>query len=422
MKVALPSGRVVLFEEARAVSVPGKESDTDRLFGGVLARFAAGRLALRDADTKSTIDVRALPLVDFHALRALATHEGWLDEEEITVSCINCDAELRVRPCHAMPIGPFVERALDDEELDARLPVGVPHPIAPIAVGGATAETLTLRDVTLGEAEPLHRALVAPELTIDAAVASAMGIVSLGEERDPSRIAAALREASDDAFDDVARAFTALHYPLRLAGIVRCEACGARNDVDAPFDRELAAGDPAPPEAASRPFVRFRTFAAKARAFAEEIIAPEHEDAIAFVVEGGVAAVDEGGIALLGAYVPGSPGDGMTPSRPHEITVYYRTFRAMWEEDGAYDWEDELRETIEHEYEHFLSELAGGDPVDEEERRAITEEAIRLHGKTTLLSREVGHLGADFAGFLRRTWLLWAIVLAVVVFLTLGAR
>ncbi len=410
MKVALPSGRVVLFEEARAVSVPGKESDTDRLFGGVLARFAAGRLALRDADRKSTIDVRALPLVDFHALRALATHEGWLDEEEITVSCINCDAELRVRP------------ALDDEELDARLPVGVPHPIAPIAVGGATAETLTLRDVTLGEAEPLHRALVAPELTIDAAVVTAMGIVALGEERDPSRIAAALRDASDDAFDDVARAFTALHYPLRLAGIVRCEACGARNDVDAPFDRELAAGDPAPPEAASRPFVRFRTFAAKARAFAEEIIAPEHEDAIAFVVEGGVAAVDEGGIALLGAYVPGSPGDGMTPSRPHEITVYYRTFRAMWEEDGAYDWEDELRETIEHEYEHFLSELAGGDPVDEEERRAITEEAIRLHGKTTLLSREVGHLGADFAGFLRRTWLLWAIVLAVVVFLTLGAR
>ena len=60
MKVALPSGRVVLFEEARAVSVPGKESDTDRLFGGVLARFAAGRLALRDADRKSTIDVAVL--------------------------------------------------------------------------------------------------------------------------------------------------------------------------------------------------------------------------------------------------------------------------------------------------------------------------------------------------------------------------
>ena len=33
---------------------------------------------------------------------------------------------------------------------------------------------------------------------------------------------------------------------------------------------------------------------------------------------------------------------------------YVRGYKpsAMWQEDGPYDWEDELRETVEHEYEH----------------------------------------------------------------------
>lgn len=420
MKVALPSGRVVVVTEVRGG--PASAAQAGILFAEARARFADGTIVVRDVAAKAPLDVGDFALVDFHALRAIATHEGWLAEEEVSVPCVNCDAELRVRPCRAMPLGPFLERALDDEELDARLADGVPHPIAPLALpGGGRAETITLRTVTLREAEPLHRALAAPTLSVDAHVVTAMGITALGEERDPARIAEALRDVDDEGWDEVARAFIALHYPLRLAGIVRCEACGARNDVDAPFDRELDFGDP-PPVADARPFVRFRTFAAKARALAEAIIEPAHEAEIAFVVEGGVAAVDEGGIALLGAYLPGSPGDGGHPSRPHEITVYYRTFRAMWEDEGPYDWVAELEETVEHEYEHFLAELAGGDPVDDEERRAITDEAIRLHGKATLLTHEVGHLGRDVAGFWRRTWLLWVIVLVVVALLSIGSR
>ncbi|MBF5066225.1 hypothetical protein G6O45_23615, partial [Salmonella enterica subsp. enterica serovar Istanbul] len=60
-------------------------------------------------------------------------------------------------------------------------------------------------------------------------------------------------------------------------------------------------------------------------------------EAVELVVEGGTPAVDEGGEPLLGSYVPPHPGDAGAPSRAPVVTVYYRTFRATWDEDGAYD-------------------------------------------------------------------------------------
>ena len=56
------------------------------------------------------------------------------------------------------------------------------------------------------------------------------------------------------------------------------------------------------------------------------------------------------------------------PERPAEVTIFYRTFRAMWNEEGGYDWEAEIRETIEHELEHHVAFLTGDDPMDEAER------------------------------------------------------
>lgn len=426
MKVELPSGRVVELvgpprdvERARAMEAAADTSGP--LFAEARALFRE-QVAIVDA-RGGRVDVDDLALVDFHALRAIATHEEWLPEEEVEVDCVNCENVIAIRPCRAMPLGPFVERALDDPDLDWRLEEGEPHPIPPITLRSSDgpADTIVFRGVTVREAEPLHVALGNEPFVVDAAVVRAMGIVSLGDESDAAVIAKALDASLDtETFDAVARLFTELHYPPRLFGIARCSKCGARNDVDAPFDRELTWGPPphasggeSEGEVEVTSFVKFRAFAARAEAIAKETFAEEHEPMLMLLVEGGVPLCDEGGVALLGSYLPASPGDGMSPSRPHEIAVYYRTFRAVWVEEGPYDWEDELAETLEHEYEHFLAELAGGDPMDEEERREIADEAIRIHGKSTLLKAEVGHLGSDFVGFLRRTWILWVIIIAV---------
>jgi hypothetical protein len=443
VKLELPTGRVVeltLLSRGPAIEpAPGAPL------------FAAARELLRTrvAVTElggARVDAGDLALADFHALRAIAAHEGWLAEEEVAVECLNCGAEIRVRPSRAMPLGPFVERALDDPELDARLEPDVAHPIPPIALPGGpgaasgdarSAREIVLRSVTVREAEPLHAALAAETFAIDGAVARAMGIVALGGERDPATIGRALDAAIEsDAFDAVARLFDELHYSARLFGVTRCAKCGARNDVDAPFEREFAwtaepragageggsGGRSAGARGGEAPFVRFRAFAARARALAREIVDDEHEPMLTLIVEGGVPPCDDGGAPLLGSYVPASAGDETTPSRPHEIAVYYRTFRAMWREEGAYDWEAELAETLEHEYEHLLAELAGGDPMDEREREAIDEEAARIHGKSTLMRAEVKYVGGDFVDFLRRTWIVWVVILAALLLATLGDR
>ena len=97
------------------------------------------------------------------------------------------------------------------------------------------------------------------------------------------------------------------------------------------------------------------------------------------------------------------------------VSVYYRTFRAMWNEDGPYDWEDELTETIEHELEHHLSFLRGHDPTDDEERAVIREEALRIVGKREAGRRALQGFGASWADFLRRTWPIWVIALLAVI-------
>jgi hypothetical protein len=97
----------------------------------------------------------------------------------------------------------------------------------------------------------------------------------------------------------------------------------------------------------------------------------------------------------------------------------------MWTEDGPYDWRAELLETIEHELEHHTNELGGHDPMDEEERRAIDDEARRVVGKKALeraavcaLAREAG---SDVAGFLRRTWLVWVVLAIATILATFAA-
>src|SRR5207249_4687829 len=98
---------------------------------------------------------------------------------------------------------------------------------------------ITLAPRTVGEAKPLFRALAKRRFDVTADVVRAMGVVALGPDTDAARIAEALATCDDEAFGAVSDVFLASHYPPRLACIAFCKECGARNDVDAPYEREL---------------------------------------------------------------------------------------------------------------------------------------------------------------------------------------
>jgi len=240
---------------------------------------------------------------------------------------------------------------------------------------------------------------------------------------DPARIARRLQRASDRAFETVCDLFLQAHYPPRLFSVQVCAACGARNDVDAPYDREF---EPSAPLGADREesentgasnaesFPSFDEFDRIAHALAKPLLEESPNEDVVLIVEGGVPACDDGGEPLLGSYVPGYAGDMAMPSRAPEVSLFYRTFRAIWDEEGPYDWRDELRETLEHELEHHRAALLGDDPVDEEERAEIAREHARVHGKKAkkaALRGEIRGLSGDFLEFLRRTWPIWLLLL-----------
>jgi hypothetical protein len=230
--------------------------------------------------------------------------------------------------------------------------------------------------------------------------------------------------AGDEAWGAVGDVFIATHYPPRLFSIALCPSCGARNDVDAPYEREFFPYD-APGQERGRAdteFPVFDVFADRARTTARRAFAAAGVRDVAFVVEGGVAACDDGGEPLLGAYVPGHPGDMTAPTRQHEMTVYYRTFRAIWDEEGPYDWDAELVETIEHELEHHVAFLEGDDPMDEAERQEIRTEAARVLGKRTVVREGMRDFQADFLGFLARTWPIWVILAIATIAVTMSER
>ncbi|MDB5216154.1 MAG: hypothetical protein JWO86_4081 [Myxococcaceae bacterium] len=430
-KLTLPSGAVVRLEAgASDAKEPVERAEGAPLFSEVLAALAAGRVSITRDGKK--LDVGALVLRDFHVLRGVLARSGVIAEDEVEIACRNCGAAMHVRPCASLEIGPWVDGELDDPELDVTLPLGEPIDVPPIPLGRVrTARTVTFEERTVAEARPLFAAAAQRRLDVTSEVVRAMGIVALGAERDAEKIATALAECDDPAFFAVGDAFLATHYVVRLGCVVLCEACGARNDVDAPYERESGGGG-ASEGASGREgesggesesgsesesegvFPDFERFAARAREIGEPRMA-EMED-VELVVEGGTPAVDDGGEPLLGSYVPPHPGDAGTPTQAPVVTVYYRTFRAMWDEDGPYDWDDELAETIEHELEHHVSFLRGDDPTDDEERAEIRAEAMRIVGKREAGRRALHGFGASWSDFLRRTWPIWVLALLALLF------
>jgi hypothetical protein len=361
------------------------------------------------------LDLSKTTLAEFHALRAIATHEGWLEEERVEIACRNCEKPIAVKPCASMPIGPFVDAELDDEELDELLDTAVPHAVP------ALGKNVRIRTISTKDAEALHRALARSRFEITPEVVQAMGIESIGETSDSRKISRMLQRCDDRAFGELTNLFLAAHYPLRLFSLVICEHCGTRNDVDAPYDREFSLYEDVP-EHTSETFPSFDEFDEICREIGEALIAEAPSPKPLLIVEGGVPDTDDGGEPLLGSYVPPHEGDAQSPANPGTITVYYRTFSSMWKDDGPYDVEDEIHETIEHELEHHTAHLLGHDPKDEEERDEIAREARRVVGKKALVRAATTAFASDLGDFWKRTWPVWILALIAVAIAILASK
>jgi hypothetical protein len=400
MKVQLPGGRIV--ELPKKKLAPRKGDTKEMLYGGA-----------RDLLRELGFDLATLTLAEFHALRAIATHEGWLEEDDVEFECRNCGETIATKPCAAMPIGPFVDAELDDDELDELLDT---NDVYDLDVGA-----LRLRPINAKDAEPLHRALASQPLHVTPEVVTAMGIAQLAETQDPRKIARRLQRCDDRDFAEITNLFLRAHYPLRLFSLVICKHCGTRNDVDAPYDREFPPYEDAP-EKSGAAFPSFDEFDELCHEIGEALIAETPPPKPLLVVEGGVPDCDDGGEPLMGSYVPGHEGDARSPSNPGTITVYYRTFASMWKDDGAYDVEGEVHETIEHELEHHVAHLVGHDPKDEEERDEIAREARRVVGKKALARAATSALASDVGEFWKRTWLVWVLALIAVAIAILASK
>src|SRR5262245_58181148 len=139
--LTLPSGRRVTIERATTKRVEREVPPS--LFADALALFERD-IGLRDA-SGAAVDVRDLPLADFHVVRGVLTKAGLLDEDEVEVDCHNCGEVLVARPCKGLETGPWEDGEADDPELDKTADFGAPLPIAPIALGRVrVARTITL--------------------------------------------------------------------------------------------------------------------------------------------------------------------------------------------------------------------------------------------------------------------------------------
>lgn len=379
--VMLPSGRIVHLSEKKGP----QQSRAPGLFGDAIQRIET---ALRMKENGEPVHVGGMVLADFHALRAILTRIGWLDEEEVSIECVNCKKPMRIQPCETFELGPFVDR-----EITSAAPKEDPF--------------VKLEPCTVARARPLHEALQRGSIRPSKKLVRAMGIVTIDGKKDALEIARFLRECDDATFDRVTDAFMDLAYPETLVAVHMCKECGARNDVDAPWVREFTLG----PRTRSEGFPSFEEFDEEARKIAEDMVPRD----VMLVVEGGVPECDDGGVPLLGGYLPPFSGSDDMPSRPAEISVYYRTFRAMYEDEGEYDWIAELRETIEHELEHH-EHRHGDDPMDASEREEIVREVVRIVGKKELARRETRALFRDWIDFGRRTWPLWLGLLMLAIF------
>ncbi|MDF2693299.1 MAG: hypothetical protein K0S65_1682 [Labilithrix sp.] len=407
--LTLPSGaRVTLQRVASGAVRAAEREEGTSLFAEVVALFDREVTLTKG---KSRLDVHDLPLADFHVLRAFLIKAGLVHEEPLELDCHNCGEHLVAHPCRTLETGPWEDGELDDPELDQTAELGVPLETTPVDLGRVRqASTITLAPRTVREVLPFWAALAREKPVFDAAVVRAIGIEALGPLRDPRRIARALAKDEDAGLAAIAGPFLAAYYPLRLAGDVFCPACKARNTVDAPAIRELepiedeGEDEDADGSEEYEPLPPLEEFVELAHEIAEPLIAEIPGEKVELIVENGTPAVDDGGEPLLGSYVPPPPADAPVPTQPPTITIYYETFARIEREEGPFDWEAELFETVRHELEHHVFHLRGEDPMDEEEHAEIDREVVRVIGRGEATRRTLAVFGLSIPDFLRRGW------------------
>ena len=353
-------------------------------------------------DDGKPVDVLGLSLRDAHVLRALFTYAGIVPEEAAELSCENCGKPFRVVPSSLLEVGPFVDHELDDPELDAPFEHDKPHSIPRVVVGKERARTIRIAQRSVRDALPLWHAEVARTFRFTPAIITAVGITHLGGERRASVIAEALSRASGKAYRAIADLLHEAHYSRRLVAVVRCSSCGGRNDLDVPWVCEI----PYETSEGSRrrtPFPDVDTFEKMVKESAERIYRKRGVRNIDLVVDDDVPACDDGGEPLLGCYTPGGT-DELGIVRTPEIRIFYRTFDMEQRRDASFDVGGEIEETIDHEVTHHLHDLAGDDPLDDEERDAIEQESIRRVGQRETARRVGKGVASEFVGFLRTMW------------------
>lgn len=453
-----------------------------------------GRSVIAD-DQGQPVNPRTLALRDAHVLRALLTYAGVVPEEPGSYTCMNCGEPFEVSPSNLLEPGPFIDGELDDPALDAPFAFDAWQPLPAVRVNAAERDTpseqraaravvarrVRLAERTVEEALPLWRATASSVLRITPVIVTAMGVVALAAHGDRAAfrrsharrrgglvvghgssarllgrasvvessiaLADALAGASSEAWGAIVDLFHAAHYSPRLVGVHRCPACGARNDLDVPLERELARedlgeegalGEPedaepedaepedaepedAEPEAKKesrivpvskakaaagrRPFPDLASFEARVRKAAAAVYRARGVRNIDLFIDAGVPACDDGGEPLLGCYTPGTAaGADLEIEKRPEIRLFYRTFRAEHRADPAFDIEAEIHETIDHEVTHHLHHLSGHDPLDAEERAEIAMEHARRVGRREVVRRAARGAIGEMSGFLRVSW------------------
>lgn len=404
--VRLPSGATVHVRVPEDVSpVADDVIDGRPIFGGRL--FAAvERDALvveqegRRLDRDALLD---LSLRDYHALRDVAERLGAIAADPPELDCRNCGTPLRIDPT-AAPTEDLDTWYAEDHSPD--LPEG----------------RVVMEPVTVRRALPLWQALMRERPSITPPIVRALGLRAIDAERRPGRLARMLEDASDELWDRIAARFVLLNYADRATFPVVCPACGAVHDAPAPSLQELEA----PPEAVRELLAETPSEGAAAGGFpdaddfvemveriGEEVYAARGVRNIPLIVDRDVPPVDGSGEPLLGSYAPIHSGDAAGYTRlAFEIRLYYRSFRGLWEQDGPYDVEAEIRETIDHEVEHHLHFLAGHDPMDEAEREEALQELERTFGPRAVRRARRTALLSELRGI---------VLMLVVVALVLGA-
>lgn len=409
-RIVLPSGL-----EVRARPRHGAGDDDDALDGqtalfgrAVRALLAPGVLERRDGSTWAPMDrdaVLGLAMRDFHVLRDLLLRTGAIAPEPDDGECRNCDAPLAFDP-----------RTLDPADLETRHAAAPPPTSGPVALPsplrlprGGTASEATLEPVTLGEALPLLRALARDEpFRITPRLLAAMGVRALGSLETPVLVARVLGRADDATWFAIEQGYLERNSPPSIREPLTCPRCGTLHEIDVPTPRELE------PEAHARegdgardaaPFPDPEAFEALVERIAPAIYDARGIRNVALRVEPGVPATDLAGEPLLGSYEPRQEVDLAGHSQlEFLITLYYESFRRMWRDEGEYDLEAELRETIDHELEHHLFHLAGHDPMDAAERAEARRELRTLYGDRRLAKMALREATGDLVAFVRATW------------------